>query len=143
MITSTFLSHLALAVHDVQLRHDRQRLEPDREAQQVLVVAVVVGAGQVEHRRYDAHQRVDEEVVVQGVGLRVVAQAEGLLHADQVYDVRRRGNEQQLEERVVQRNVVQEEVGVAGAEDDQVDLLGAVGQFCLAHLARSCFCGSG
>lgn len=125
---STWLAHLALAVHDVELGHDREGLQPDREAQQVLVVAVGVGAREVEEHRGEQRDRVNEEVVVQRVGLGVVAEAVGLSGADEVDDVGRGGNEEDLEEGVVDRNVEEEEVGVARAEDDEVDLLGAVGQ---------------
>ena len=104
-MTSTFLFHLALAVDDVELRDDRQGLEPDRKAEQVLVVSVVVGAGEMEQHGHDGDHRVDEKVVVEGVSLGVVAQAVGLLRADEVNNVRGGGNEQKFEKRVIEGNV--------------------------------------
>ena len=140
---STWLAHLALAVDDVELGHDGERLQPDREAQQVLVVAVGVGAREVEEQGGQHRHRVDEQVVVQRVGLGVVAEAVGLFRADEVDDVGGRGDEEDLEEGVVDRDVEEEEVGVARAEDDEVDFLGAVGKLFLAGLGRSCSGGSG
>lgn len=95
-----------------------------------------------EHGRENRHG-VNEEVVVQRVGLGVVAEAVGLLRADEVDDVGGRGNEEHLEEGVVDRNVEEEEVGVAGAEDHEVDFLRAVGKLLLGRLGRSCSGGSG
>lgn len=67
--------------------------------------------------------------MVQGVQVRVVSQAEWSLKLDSVDQVPSQANESDLEDCVVERDPVQEEVHVSGQEHHQVDLLRSVRQF--------------
>ena len=83
----------------------------------------------MEQKSQEGHQGVDEEVVVERVHVGVVAQAEGPFEFDGVDQVGRQADEGDFEDGVVERDPVEEQVDVAGQEDHQVDLLGAVGEF--------------
>ena len=114
---------LPLLVNDVQLRDDREGLKPDRETPEVVVEVLGLDDADVEEDRKDCHDGVDYQVVIEAVDLGIVADTIGALEPDEVDHVGRREDEQELEDRVIEIDVAEQEVHVPCDKDHEIYLL--------------------